>query len=53
MAFISCNSRLDGTNKTYDVKKSDSSRHLSRGVAIAGNEEADRVCNIFDLDGNA
>ena len=53
MAFISSKPRLDGTNKTYDVKKSDSSRHVSGGVTIAGNNEADRVCNIYDLEGNA
>ena len=53
MAFISSKPRLDGTNKTYDVTKSDSSRHVPGGVAIAGNNEADRVCNIYDLEGNA
>ena len=52
MAFISSKPRLDGTNKTYDVKKSDSSRHVSGGVTIAGNNEADKVCNIYDLEGN-
>ena len=53
MAFISSKPRLDGTNKTYDVTKGDSSRHVSGGVTIAGNNEADRVCNIYDLEGNA
>ena len=51
MAFISSKPRLDGTNKTYDVTKSDSSRHVSGGVTIAGNNEADKVCNIYDLEG--
>ncbi len=51
MAFISSKPRLDGTNKTYDVKKSDSSRHVSGGVTIAGNNEADKVCNIYNLEG--
>ena len=53
MAFISSKPRLDGTNKTYDVTKADSSRHVSGGVKIAGNNEADKVCNIYDLEGNA
>ena len=53
MAFISSKPRLDGTNKTYDVTKSDSSRHVGSNVTIAGNNEADKVCNIYDLEGNA
>ena len=53
MAFISSKPRLDGTNKTYDVTEVDSSRHISGGMTIAGNNEADRVCNIYDLEGNA
>ena len=53
MAFISSKPRLDGTNKAYDVTKSDSSRHVGSNVTIAGNNEADRVCNIYDLEGNA
>ncbi len=54
MAFISSKPRVDGTNKTYDVTKSDSSRHkgASAGVEVAGNNEADKVCNIYDLEGN-
>ena len=53
IAFISSKPRLDGTNKTYDVMEADSSRHLSGGLTIVGNNEADRVCNIYDLEGNA
>ena len=53
MAFISSKPRVDGTNKTYDVTKTDSSRHTGSSVKIAGNNEADRVCNIYDLEGNA
>ena len=53
MAFISSKPRLDGTNKTYDVTKSDSSRHVGSNVTIAGKNEADKVCNIYDLEGNA
>ena len=53
MLFISSKPRVDGTNKTYDVTKVDSSRHVGSSVTIAGNNEADRVCNIYDLEGNA
>ena len=54
MAFISSKPRVDGTNKTYDVTKTDSSRHVGGSrVTIAGNNEADKVCNIYDLEGNA
>ncbi|MCI8637551.1 MAG: hypothetical protein HFJ36_07085 [Clostridia bacterium] len=53
IAFISNKPRLDGTNKTYDIMKVDSSRHVGSSVAIAGNNEADKVCNIYDLEGNA
>ncbi|MCI8636905.1 MAG: type II secretion system protein [Clostridia bacterium] len=53
MAFISSKPRVDGTNKTYNVTKSDSSRHVGSSVTIAGNNEADKVCNIYDLEGNA
>ena len=51
MAFI--NGKIDGTNKTYDVTKADTSRHISGELTIAGNNEADKVCNIYDLEGNA
>ena len=53
MAFISSKPRVDGTNKTYDVTKADSSRHVSEEVTRTGNNEADKVCNIYDLEGNA
>ncbi len=53
MAFISSKPRVDGTNKTYDVTKADTSRHISGGLTIAGKNEADKVCNIYDLEGNA
>ncbi len=51
MGFV--NGKMDGTNKTYDVTKSDSSRHISGIVTISGKNEADKVCNIYDLEGNA
>ena len=53
MAFISSKPRVDGTNKTYDVTKTDSARHKSViKPEMAGNNEADKVCNIYDLEGN-
>ena len=54
MVFISSKPGVDGTNKTYDVTKVDSSRHVGgSSVTVTGNNEADRVCNIYDLEGNA
>ena len=51
MDFI--NGKMDGMGKTYDVTNVDNSRHIGSSVAIAGNNEADKVCNIYDLEGNA
>ena len=52
MAFV--NGKQDGSSdadKTYDVTKAKESRHtLSK--ATSGQNVADRVCNIFDLEGN-
>ena len=52
MAFV--NGKQDGSSdadKTYDVTKVKESRHtLSK--ATSGQNVADRVCNIFDLEGN-
>ncbi len=46
--------RKDGLGiNDYDVTKDDSSRHIGDNVAKAGNNEADKVCNIYDLEGNA
>ncbi len=54
MAFIERKPRIDGTNKTYDVTKADSSRHKGGSAAeMTGNNQADKVCNIYDLEGNA
>ena len=51
MDFI--NGKMDGMGKTYDVTKTESSRHVGGRVTISGNNEADKVCNIYDLEGNA
>ena len=51
MGFI--NGKMDGMGKTYDVTNVDSGRHIGSSVTISGNNEADKVCNIYDLEGNA
>ncbi len=56
MAFITRNPlRKDGNgNDDYNVTVKNSTRHVGgNGVAIAGNNKADKVCNIYDLEGNA
>ena len=58
MAFITRNPlRKDGMGNDYDVTKEvtsgDSDRHIGSSVAITGNNEADKVCNIYDVEGNA
>ena len=42
--------KLDGTDETYSVKQYDSRRHTS--LTTSGQNEADKVCNIYDLEGN-
>ena len=52
MAFV--NGKQDGssdTDKTYNVTQSKESRHKG-SEAPSGQNVADRVCNIFDLEGN-
>ena len=52
MAFV--NGKQDGssdTDKTYNVTQSKESRHTGL-KAPSGQNVADRVCNIFDLEGN-
>ena len=53
MKFISSKPRTDGTNNPYDVTVFDSRRYIGNTVVEAGNNEADKVCNIYDLEGNA
>ena len=53
MKFISSQERTDGNKAIYDVTKASSTRHVGgSSVAKAGNNEADKVCNIYDLEGN-
>lgn len=49
MAFI--NGKLDGYEKQYDVITGASNRHTNAGTKT-GKNEADKVCNIYDLEGN-
>ena len=48
MKFV--NNKLDGTNNTFDVTTS-GNRHTGL-EETSGQNEADRVCNIYDLEGN-
>lgn len=49
MKFI--NGKLDGKGNTYNVEIYSSSRHTG-SLLTAGQNEADKVCNIYDLEGN-
>lgn len=54
MAFIMRNPlRKDGVGNEYDVTKINNNRH-KQGTEkeTAGNNETDKVCNIYDLEGN-
>ena len=53
MAFV--NGKQDGSSdadKTYNVTQPKPSRHIGSSPAASGKNPADRVCNIFDLEGN-
>ena len=54
MAFITKEPlRKDGLGNEYDVTRNDDNRHTgATEKEIAGNNEADKVCNIYDLEGN-
>ena len=49
MNFV--NGNQDGTGNTYDVTIYSGNRHTSP-LVTAGQNEADRVCNIYDLEGS-
>mgnify|MGYP004469498975 CR=1 FL=1 len=49
MKFV--DGKKDGNGNTYNVRKTDSARHTGN-VAEAGNNFADKVQNIYDLEGN-
>lgn len=48
MKFV--DGKNDGTGKVFDVETYSSTRHITS--ATSGQNEADRVCNIYDLEGN-
>ena len=54
MTMVFVNGKQDGSSdadKTYNVTQSKASRHIG-SKAPSGQNVADRVCNIFDLEGN-
>ena len=48
MSFV--NGKLDGNNEVFDVKVANKNRH--KGRTTSGQNESDKVCNIYDLEGN-
>ena len=50
MAFV--NGKNDGNGIPFDVTKSDSNRHSGISSKNSGENEIDKVCNIYDLEGN-
>ena len=53
MAFV--NGKEDGSaygDKTYNVEQYKQNRHIGSTPSTSGQNPADRVCNIFDLEGN-
>ena len=50
MKFIGDKNK-DGEGNTFDVTTADSSRHTG-SKAPSGQNESDKVCNIYDLEGN-
>ena len=51
MAFI--NGKSDGNGTIYNVRSSNPTRHVENSLAMSGNNIADKVLNIYDLEGNA
>ena len=49
MKFV--NGKLDGTGEIFNVEEFNINRHINTW-ACTGENEADRVCNIYDLEGN-
>ena len=53
MTMIFVDKKTDGTNENiFDILNSSQTRHIGTEVAKAGQNESDRVCNIYDLEGN-
>ncbi len=51
MAFISKEPRVDGNGNIFDVTKQEVERHTG-SLTDSGANKADKVCNIYDLEGN-
>ena len=49
MSFI--NKKIDGKGNVFNVEEVNANRH-SKKLAKSGQNEFDRVCNIYDLEGN-
>ncbi len=49
MAFV--NNKKDGNGKVFNITKADETRHIKK-TTTSGQNESDRVCNIYDLEGN-
>ena len=50
MSFV--NGKLDGNNEVFDVKVANENRHHADYSGGSGQNENDRVCNIYDLEGH-
>ena len=50
MAFV--NGKQDGIGNIFDITKFDSNRHIKSGISLSGQNESDKVCNIYDLESN-
>ena len=50
MSFV--NGKLDGNNEVFDVKVANKNRHHADYSGGSGQNENDRVCNIYDLEGH-
>ena len=48
MSFV--NGKLDGNNEVFDVEVANKNR--DKPITSSGQNESDKVCNIYDLEGN-
>ena len=46
------NGKKDGMGNVFDVTTDNNNRHTYKEVIASGQNEADRVCNIYDLEAN-
>ena len=50
MSFV--NGKLDGKGNVFDVTLGNENRHTVFNINLSGESEYDKVCNIYDLEGN-